>query len=95
MSDETKRDDGGPAFPGIEGQDGHGNCTRHVQHDLSVSYVTHNQGMSLRDWFAGMAIPGICKEFYDHEDVLFTSHDIAREAYEIADAMLIARSPNE
>lgn len=59
MSDETKRDDGGPAFPGIEGQDGHGNCTRHVQHDLSVAYVTHNHGMSLRDWFAGKAIQGL------------------------------------
>lgn len=49
-------------------------------------------GMSLRDWFAGMAIPGICKEFYDHEDVLFTPHDIAREAYDIADAMLEMRN---
>lgn len=80
MSGEAKQDDGGPAFPVA----GFANANGDIQ--------PGSNGMSLRDWFAGMAIPGICKEFYDHEDVLFTSHDIAREAYDIADAMLKARN---
>ena len=48
-------------------------------------------GMSLRDYFAAAALPGICKEFYDDERFLFTSALIANEAYDIADAMLEAR----
>lgn len=88
MSAETKLDDGGPAFPGIEGQSGHGNCTRHVQHDMSVEYVAHNQGMSLRDWFAGVAMQGIFAA--DHQNN-FTSHDVAKWAYDAADQMLAER----
>lgn len=79
---------GGPAFPlpaeqciytesqGIVGTEG---CGRHAEH-----------GMSLRDYFAAKAMQGICA----HADTwgLATSPKIAHAAYELADAMLFARS---
>lgn len=43
-------------------------------------------GMRLRDWFAGMAVEGICAR-----GVWGKALDIASEAYEIADAMLKER----
>lgn len=47
-------------------------------------------GMSLRDWFAGQAMQGLCADPSSHE--LFDSHKEAAEtAYQIADAMLEAR----
>ena len=45
-------------------------------------------GMSLRDWFAGQALEG---RGYDG----WGAQDIAEMAYEIADAMLAARSNGE
>ena len=47
-------------------------------------------GMSLRDYFAAKAMQGICA----HVDTwgLATSLKIAHAAYELADAMLAARS---
>ncbi|AYG10754.1 hypothetical protein D7M10_06970 [Pseudomonas fluorescens] len=47
-------------------------------------------GMSLRDHFAARAMQGICA----HADTwgLTTSPKIAHQAYELADAMLFARS---
>lgn len=61
MSEETKRDDGGQAFP-----------------------TTHD-GMTLRDWFAGMAMQGF---------IASGANGTARDAmacYEAADHMLVAR----
>ena len=43
MSDTTKFDDGGPAFP-VPTIDGP---------DLKVSYPPHVRGMSLHDWYVG------------------------------------------
>jgi len=81
----SERKDGGSAFPGMEhfGQEGGCGYT-----DCS-SY-----GMSLRDWFAGHAIPAamtVCdvqecnKRGYNWEKY------IAIECYAIADAMIEAR----
>lgn len=50
--------DGGPAFPGIQGADGHGNMTESVHPDGTRIWVFHNQGMTLRDFFAGQALAG-------------------------------------
>ena len=44
-----------------------------------------NEGMTLRDWFAGQALSGLISAGVP------TKH-IGNEAYEIADAMLAARS---
>lgn len=47
-------------------------------------------GMSLRDWFAGQALAGMMAS-----DDGSTPENVAAEAYEIADAMLAARSLRE
>lgn len=44
-------------------------------------------GMTLRDWFAGMALQGLCASCYE----TMTDDGIACTAYEIADAMIKAR----
>ena len=51
-------------------------------------YADNETGMSLRDWFAGQALEG---RGYDG----WGAQDIAEMAYEIADAMLAARSNGE
>ena len=48
-------------------------------------------GMTLRDWFAGQALEGQAHRFdhpHNHRELL------AKDCYEIADAMLKARSAN-
>ena len=50
----------------------------------------HAQGMSLRDWFAGMALQGIMgnRSLVD----TFSVHEaMAKKSYFLADAMLAAR----
>lgn len=74
-----KIDDGGPAFPS-EGE-GHGN----------PKY--HSPGMSLRDHFAGQALPtvlGLIGIPEDGPDDLWDG-SIAERCYALADAMLAAR----
>ena len=69
----TTQDDGGPAFPHDE--------------EVKLQVITHN-GMSLRDWFAGMALQGTMANpnFND-----MAGQDVARSCYRIADEMLAAR----
>lgn len=78
----SDRKDGGPAFP----------CP------AVGSRIIEASGMSLRDWFAGMAMQGwiACQhpEFVDWtvpEDV----REVAQRAYQAADAMLAERSRTE
>jgi hypothetical protein len=47
-------------------------------------------GMSLRDYFAGQAINGLVTAFYSVDETI-AYEDIAPQAYRIADAMLEAR----
>jgi hypothetical protein len=76
----NKINDGGPAFGA-----------------LSVSPagdVYHQEGMSLRDWFAGHALAGIMANettpfSADHAEV--EPSQIAAAVYELADAMLAKR----
>jgi hypothetical protein len=44
--------------------------------------------MSLRDWFAGMALQGVLAAHADPETVLPKQTDAAEMAYQYADAML-------
>lgn len=44
-------------------------------------------GMSLRDWFAGQALPAIIEKYSDRHDSAW----LANAAYKSADAMLEAR----
>jgi hypothetical protein len=66
--------DGGPAFP-----------------PAYAATLPRNfpQGMSLRDWFAGQALAGLCAN-RDYVDESYPS--IAEYAYHHADAMLKARN---
>jgi hypothetical protein len=46
-------------------------------------------GMSLRDWFAGQALSGICSTLSGAGDVRY--HAISSDVYALADAMLKAK----
>jgi hypothetical protein len=77
----SKIEDGGPAFPCVNEQ-------LHSGHAAS--------GMSLRDWFAGQALVGLCSQDERLATVAQKSGQsperiIAFAAYEVADAMLAAR----
>jgi len=77
-----KIDDGGPAFAAGAANE----FKRWTQ-----------EGMSLRDWFAGQAVPALLAELYGHsvrsgkqyEASVYTMG--ANAAYEVADAMIAAR----
>jgi hypothetical protein len=74
MSDKV--DDGGPAFP-------RPTSTDEASERCNVFYA--QDGMTLRDWFAGQALSNA----YTQADV--DPDRIARWSYELADAMLAAR----
>ena len=83
----TPQDDGGPAFPVPPDQayaTGMSLCD-------GTAVCAAGTGMSLRDWFAGMALQGMfasCREDWDETDFDIT----AEMAYQSADAMLAARN---
>ncbi len=68
--------DGGPAFP-LAGSD-------------DYSYPPQD-GMTLRDWLAGMALPSVYKEGVGE----ITETEMALDCYRIADAMIAAREKEE
>lgn len=71
-------EDGGPAFP-------------HAPYSTSASHWSDgSQGMTLRDWFAGMALQWLLSGDLDD-----TKSAFARHAYEMADAMLAARGKDK
>lgn len=72
-------DDGGPAFPHVEGDEGANGGVR----QLTVT----SPGMTLRDYFAGQALARV-----DRDPGQPTSPaGIARHCYRLADALLAAR----
>ena len=71
------KDDGGCAFP-------------YVPHTPNSEYVLeYDPGMSLRDWFAGMAMMGI---YANASSRIFKQEEIASDAYRAADLMLEVRN---
>lgn len=66
---------GGPAFP-----------TDNAHQTGPHSY--HAEGMTLRDWFAGMALQGL---LLDPDSMGATEESNAEFAYKVADAMIKAR----
>ena len=68
----SKKNDGGPAFPDAVA----------VSPSGGVYYGT-SAGMSLRDWFAGQALAGLCtsnpgyaaKQAYQHADAMIAERD--------------------
>jgi hypothetical protein len=70
------KDTGGPAFP-LPGELGLGLTPKEMR------------GMTLRDWFAGMAMQGLLSA---RNPLVTNIGGIAEAAYEMADAMLAERS---
>ena len=66
---------GGPAFP---------------QEATSAQGKHYWFGMSLRDWFAGQALVGICAH-PNNTSAKLSREDVALSSYAMADAMLAAR----
>lgn len=62
---------------------------------LSASVHLPHHGMSLRDWFAGMAMQGNLASQRPGYNYGGTWRDLADESYIIADAMLAARNQNQ
>jgi len=50
------------------------------------------QGMDLRDWFAGMAMLGMLSE---HSGIRYDTDELTQFSYEVADAMMKARLKND
>lgn len=73
------KDDGGQAFPRPGAADGGAWSDR------------PQDGMTLRDWFAGQALTGLLAAHSADGQVLPSSERAARWAYGYADAMLAAR----
>jgi hypothetical protein len=77
MNTTTQPNDGGPAFPVLRETD-----------NLAMPLYMASSGMTLRDWFAGMALQGQAHRFahpHEHRELL------ASDCYDIADAMIAAR----
>jgi hypothetical protein len=75
----SKTDDGGPAFP-INSPSG------------TPEYLPTRDGMSLRDWFAGQALQGLCAA---PGTINWDQRRHAKAAYEYADAMIAARKAGD
>ncbi len=83
-----KKEDGGPAFPTKRER-------QMSEMDLGVNYSPdqmniHIPGMSLRDWFAGMAMQGILSN--PHESMSSDLLIVPKQAYQMADAMIAERN---
>lgn len=77
----TQRNDGGPAFPGVE----------HALDPRTTGFMGYS-GMTLRDYFAAKAMQGLLSGQYagtDSSQYNFT--EVITEAYGIADAMLVEK----
>lgn len=78
----SKVNDGGPAFPVV----------------VPTDFQFAEDGMTLRDWFAGQALTGLLA--HQQEDGSGFLHELgpgaaAHQAYRFADAMLRARQSQE
>lgn len=73
--------DGGPAFP----------CQPHDPQGAPCGPLEY--GMSLRDWFAGMALQGLLTGQHS-ESSKHNMSGLPEECFGIADAMIAARNQN-
>jgi hypothetical protein len=79
----TKRDDGGPAFARPIGE---------YKEVGAGKWSEHQQGMSLRDYFAGASLPALIENCVsDDRTVPYVEH-VSALAYRMADAMLAERA---
>lgn len=80
----TPTNDGGPAYPTLPEHSGY-------SRDSSGPGYPMSTGMSLRDWFAGMAMQQFTVAMIDGDIDDFHPQDVAHESYALADAMLAER----
>ena len=83
---------GGPVFPGkiITGY----SCVSDDIHGQSeaVPNYEYQEGMALRDYFAGQILSGFYAGYIANENLhAISPEEIAKEMYEVADAMLKER----
>ena len=76
---------GGPAFPMSCFYEG---AADEIQPPGEMPYEQELRGMSLRDWFAGMAL---AHPYAQGDDTHMNANKAAAWAYELADAMLAER----
>lgn len=74
----SAKDNGGPAFPNP------------ALADENYKPQPGDEGMTLRDWFAGQALAGM-SHVLNEGDVEWVKQRGAKAAYDMADAMLAAR----
>lgn len=87
-------DNGGPAFPAGMA------ATTNANHDPIVYDSTERcvGGMTLRDWFAGMALPACiteAEEWYDKHGGCDVYERSTKSAYEFADSMIAEKRRTE
>lgn len=83
MSDKN---DGGPAFPRPF------STNRDVFENDECAGAFEQDGMSLRDWFAGKALGALIQKLGEAGDAAGLAAALAEDAYKLADAMLAARA---
>lgn len=76
------KDSGGPAFPRPISTD---------ERNVACNVAWEQEGMSLRDWFAGQALAGICANPAHVTEAQGAAALVAKAAFFIADAMLAER----
>lgn len=84
----TPINDGGPAFPFGVRVDHHD--TYGGGHSIEE---TNEPGMTLRDWFAGQALPKLVHDWCEPDPKHYDA--VALNAYKLADAMLVARNAKQ
>lgn len=77
--------DGGPAFPVLHSIDQDAMQAHDGSPEHRINHVGF--GMSLRDWFAGMALQGLLAHGFES----MRRNEVTQVAYEYADAMLEGR----
>ncbi len=80
MSDEAKKSYCDPLFQPVI-----------IPNDMGDHNSGHDAGMSLRDYFAGMALQVITKNISLDDFVRLKPQELAEGAYKIADAMIERR----
>ena len=87
----SKIEDGGPAFPTADSE-----AKANEPGYPTVTVAAANQGMSLRDWFAGQAmtaiLPAVAAGNYDLDGEGVLGMQIAKHAYAMADFMITERA---
>lgn len=82
------RDGSKPAFPGQWRNDGDINCGSPDGQIVPPGGVAHMTGVTLRQWYAGMALQGIEASQGNGNHFISTEEKIAARAFALADAML-------